>query len=147
MNSFTPAKQRLNGSFGYLQINGIDWGEVTGVQISIELEYADVKRGLDNDKKLVGRSGSGTLTVSKAYSRSADIVDAVQAGRQPTARLVAWLADPDAVGGQEERVAIDSINFTTVEIMNFTHGALNETQYPFTFAPGDLKYLDRINPA
>lgn len=140
------AKRRLNGSHGTLQINGEDWAEVTGVQIQIELGYADVQIGLDAGKKLTSRSGSGNFSVTRAYSRSAAIVEQIQQGKQPVIRLVAGVKDPDAVGGQEERVAIDELELTTIDVMTFTHGELMTSEYPFTFPPSALRYLDRINP-
>jgi len=138
------AKKRLSGSFGLLQVDGADWGEVTGVQIQIDVNYADVQIGLDTDKKMVGRSGSGTLSVTKAYSRSAAFVDKVKGGKVPSVRLVARVSDPDAQGGQMERVSINNVKFTTLDVLTFKHGEVMTSEYPFTFSVADLSYLDRI---
>ena len=59
MAKFVEGKKRLNGSFGYLQINGEDWGEVSGVSINVNVEYTDVQRGMDLDAKMTGRAGYG----------------------------------------------------------------------------------------
>jgi hypothetical protein len=128
-----------------VELNGIPWLEVTGVSLNIDVAYTDVQRGMDLDGKMTGRSGTGTLRSKKAYSRAPELVEMVKAGNQPTARLVAWLADPDAEGAQQERWAVSEINFTTIPVLNFDHGNLIEEEMPFRFAPGNLVNLDRIN--
>ncbi|MBP3940560.1 MAG: hypothetical protein J6D00_03610 [Christensenellaceae bacterium] len=140
----TAAKNRLNGSMGYLQINGEDWGEVSEVKLKIELEYKDIRRGLDIDKKMTGRRGKGVLTLKRAYSRAAEILDRIKEGTEPSYRLVTWIADPDAYGRQEERIAIDSIKFSNIDLFGFTHGDVVSDSYEFFFVPGDIVYLDRI---
>ena len=78
MAKFVEGKKRLNGSFGYLQINGEDWGEVSGVSINVNVEYTDVQRGMDLDAKMTGRAGYGSIEAVKAYSRAADIVESIK---------------------------------------------------------------------
>lgn len=144
-HEFTPAERRLNGSFGYVEINGIPWLEVTGITLSVDIAYTDVQRGMDLDAKMTGRSGNGSLRTKKAYTRAAELLEMVKSGKQPIARLVTWLADPDAEGAQEERWAISKVNFTTLPILAYDHGSLIEEELPFRFAPGNLVNLDRIN--
>lgn len=143
MATFTEGKKRLNGSFGYLQVDGEDWGEVSGVQIKVSAKYTDVQRGMDLDAKLVGRSGTGTISTIKAYSRAKKIFEKIKNGQEPSVRLIAWVADPD-IGGKEERVVIDNVKFTDIDILTFTHGELMKAEYPFRFAPGDMYYQSSI---
>lgn len=143
-NTFTEGKKRLNGSFGFLQVNGEDWGEVSGVQIKVTATYTDVQRGMDLDAKMTGRSGTGTISTIKAYTRSKALLDSIKSGKEPSVKLVAWVADPDAQGGKEERVCISNIKFTDIDILTFTHGSLMTAEYPFRFNPSDLEYQDTI---
>lgn len=141
---YVEGKKRLNGSFGYLQVNGEDWGEVSGVKISVDVEYTNVQRGMDVDAKMTGRTGTGSITAIKAYTRAADIVESVKRGEEYVVRIVAWVEDPDAEGGQIERVAVNNVKFTSLDVLSFTHGKLISTSMPFRFAPSDLTYLDRV---
>lgn len=143
---FTKGSKRLNGSFGMIQVDGENWGEVSGVQIQVEAEYTDVRRGMDLDAKLTGRKGTGTISTIRAYTRSRKMVEALNEGKETSVRLICWVSDPDAEGGQEERVCIEDVKFTTFDVMTFTHGELMKGEFPFRFAPTGLKYLDEIVP-
>lgn len=143
---FTQGTKRLNGSFGMIQVDGEYWGEVTGVQIRVEAEYADVRRGMDLDAKLVGRKGRGSISTIRAYTRARKLLEALNAGKDTGVRLICWVADPDAHNGQEERICIEGVKFTNLDIMSFTHGELMKGEFPFRFAPAGLKYLDEIQP-
>lgn len=142
--SFTPGSQRLNGSFGFLQVDGEDWAEVTAVEVRVEAVYTDVQRGMDVDAKLTGRRGTGTLTTLKACTRARDWLTALQQGKDAPMRLVAWVSDPDTPDGQEERIAIENLRFTAADVFRFEHGKLIQAKFPFRFNPGDLKFLDTI---
>ncbi len=144
MAELVSAKRRLNGSFGFLEINSQEWGEVHSVNISIEAMYTNVQRGMDVDKKMTGRSGSGSFKLIKAYSRSKEFVDMIKAGNEPSARLVAWVKDPDAHGGKEERVVIEDIKFTKLNPFSFTHGELVNEEFPFVFAPSNLTFSNTV---
>jgi len=143
---YTPAKYRLNGSFGCLRVGGTDIGEVSSVKIRVDVEYADVRMGMDLDKKMVGRFGSGSFTVTRAFTRSEEFLKKIQKGEMPSVSLEAWVADPDAAGGKEERVVIREIKLTGIDILSFAHGDIMRSEYPFTFAPSDLSYVGRIEP-
>ena len=99
---FTQGTKRLNGSFGMIQVDGENWGEVSGVHIQVEAEYTDVRRGMDLDAKLVGRKGTGTISTIPAYTRTRKMVGALNEGKETTVRLICWVADPVAEGAQEE---------------------------------------------
>ena len=144
MATFTEGKKRLNGSFGYLQIDGEDWGEVCGIEIRVTATYTDVQRGMDKDAKLVGRSGMGKISTIKAYSRGKSMFESLKNGVEPSVRLIAWIADPDAEGAQEERVVIENVKFEELDILSLRYGKLVEAEYPFRFAPSDLIYQDSI---
>lgn len=145
MIDFTSAEKRLNGSFGYIEVDGDTILEANNVTIDINVDYSDVQRGMDKDSKMTGRSGEGKFKVIKAYSRAKEWVNKVKAGKAPIARLVAWVADPE-LDGKEERVAISKIKLTKIPVLNYEHGKFIEEEYPFKFAPGDLEYLDSIDP-
>lgn len=144
MNNFVRGKRRLNGSFGEVDVNGVPWGEVTGLEVKLTIEHADVYRGLHMDKKMTGLSGEGTIKAIKAYSRSAELLDVYQQGKEPNIRITAAVTDPDAEGGQVERIAISNIVFEEIDILSFDHGELMEPEYGFTFCVDDLVYLDRV---
>lgn len=138
------AKYRLNGSGGCLQINGENWSEVCEVKLKIEIEYEDVRRGLDIDRKMTGRRGKGSLKLKRAFTRAEEILNCIKEGKEPSFRLVTWIADSDAYAGQEERIAIDNIKFSNIDLYGFVHGKTVEDEYEFFFMPGDIRYLDRI---
>ncbi len=144
MGVYAPATQRLNGSMGFLQINGIDISEVTGIKVNVEPIYTDVQMGLDVGQKLVGRKGSGTLMLDKIMTRFAEMIDSLKQGKSYVVRLVAWVEDPDAIDGQTERIAISDVQFGALDIFNFTHGETVRQEIPFTFPVSSLDFLDRI---
>ena len=145
MGKYLEAEKRLNGSFGFLEVDGDEIAEVEGVEITISVEYTDVWRGMDKDAKMTGRSGEGKFKFKKAFSRMKPYIEAVKAGKTPKARIVAWVADPD-VGGKEERIAISTVKLTSLSAPSFDRGTLTDVEVPFRFAPGDLEYLDSIDP-
>lgn len=145
MGTYLEADKRINGSFGFVSVDGDQILEGSGVEITVDIEYTDVWTGLDKDAKMTGRSGTGKIKCKKAYSRAAEYFASVKSGKAPIASLLAWVSDPD-LGGKTERVSISKIKFTSLPIMSFEHGSLNDMELPFRFAPGDLTYLDRVDP-
>lgn len=144
MAKYTEVDKRLSGSFGTLQVNGYDWADITAVKATVTAEYEDVAMGDEVGKKLIRKTGEGTISMSRAYSRTADFIESLNSGRPPVLRLLATVQDPDADGGQVERVAIDGVKLSSFDVINFTHGEVVKDELPFLFQPSKVHYLDRI---
>lgn len=134
----------LSGTHGIMYLNDEAVVEFSEVTATITAEEEEVQLGLSKDRKIVALSGEGTATLKKVYSRGKKIIENWVKGKDPRSRLIFVLRDPDAVGGQEERVSIDNVWFKSVDLVKFTKGAAIEEEFPFGFTPEDVKYEGEI---
>jgi hypothetical protein len=137
--------QVLNGSFGTLWIDNVQIAEVKDIEAKVTADREDVLLGLSKDSKMVSLSGSGSLTLYKVYSRANDILTSLAKGTDKRVRLVYKIEDPDAVGGQIERVSIDNVWFNEIDVAKFARGSVVEDSYSFGFTPEDVEFEDKIS--
>ena len=65
-------------------------------------------------------------------------------GKDVRSRLIISIKDPDAKGGQEERVSLDNVWFNEIALGAFTRGeGIGET-FSFGFTPDDAEYESEI---
>ncbi len=138
------ADRKLSGSFGYLEVDGVEWAEISGFQLSAEIGYADVNVGMEIEKKMITRKGTGNITLHKVFSRAQPLLDTLKAGKAPRINIVAWVEDPDAEGGKVERVSVKNAKFTTLNIMQFKHGEAIDQEFPFECRVDNIEFLDAI---
>ncbi len=136
----------LSGSYGYLEVDGVEWAEINAFQLSVEVGYADIQVGPEVDQKMLTRKGSGNISVHKVYSHSKPLLEKLISGKTPRINIVVWVKDPDATDGKTERISVKNAKFTTLNIMNFKHGEKMEQEFPFTCRVDNITYLDAIEP-
>ena len=136
--------QTLSGAHGTLWIDNLKCMEVSKIESKVIANRKEVQIGLSIDSKITGLKGEGTLEVNKVYSRSAEILKNWKKGKDVRSRLVISIKDPDAKGGQEERVSLDNVWFNELALAAFAVGeGIGET-FPFGFTPSDAEYESEI---
>lgn len=134
----------LSGTYGEVWWNGDKIWEVSKIEVKVTANREDVQLDIDVDSKMTGLKGEFTLTVKKVYSRYADVLAQWQKGIDPRGQLITKLADPDAVGEQQERYSIDNCWFNELPLVNMEKGAIIEEEISGGFTPTDMVNLDKI---
>lgn len=139
-----PANRVMSGTWGEVWVNNEKWAELSGFQAKFTYNKSPVNicGAMAEDAKITSVKGTGSITVSKVYTRNIDAADALMEGHDVRATIVAKLADPDAYGA--ERVALYNVSFDDETIMDFQHGQLGKSTHPFTFTKRE--WLDVVKP-
>lgn len=130
----------INGLYGYCyDENGQQVQSTQSFETTIEYEKEALKQAgkfLDSHK-VMGGSGSGTMTIHKLDSRLQRKI-----AENPTAKYnyIGKLADPTSKG--EEAIMYKGVSFDSVELTKYELGAVVETEFPFTF--DDFEYINSI---
>ncbi len=135
------ANQAINGLYGFVyDENGSELQSTQSFETALEYEKEAIKQAgkfLDSHK-VMGGSGSGTLTILKLDSRLQRKV-----AENPTAKYnyIGKLADPTAKG--EEAIIYKGVSFDSTQLTQYELGALVEEEFPFTF--DDFAYIKSID--
>lgn len=135
------ANEAINGLYGYVyDENGVQVQETQSFESSLEFEKEAIKQAgkfLDSHK-VIGGSGSGTMSILKLDSRLQRKI-----AENPTAKYnyIGKLADPTSRG--EEAIMYKGLSFDSTDLTKYELGALVEAEFPFTF--DDFEYLSTIN--
>lgn len=144
MGDTIRGNKTLSGTWGEVWINGVKCFEISKIELKVTLNREDVQIGLDIDSKMTGMKGEGSMTVKKVYTRAKDILDNYSKGEDVRSQIIAKLADPDAVGKQQERWAVDNVWYNEVPVVNWEKGGIIEEELSIGFTPTDLQNLDKI---
>lgn len=137
--------RRISGTWGSLHIDGELIFECEGVEAFVEVQRGDVYVGNNVDSKANGLAGSGTMTIKHVYTRGVKkYLDVLKEGRDPRFLMSVALEDPDAVGGQKERINIGNCWINNLPLSNFTKGEVVEKSYEFGFTPNDVDIAEGI---
>jgi len=138
--------RQVNGSWGQVWLDGELVFEVESFEAKVIANRETVVIGMDEDSKLVGLKGEGTLKVKKVFSRGKEaLLEAWKKGEDPRSSLVGKLKDPDTVGKQSERVSIGNVWFDELTLMQFEKAKKLEDEYKFGFTPSDASFMDTID--
>jgi len=135
------ANEAINGLYGFVfDEDGIQLQETQSFETTLEFEKEAIKQAgkfLDSHK-VMGGSGSGTLSILKLDSRLQRKI-----AENPTAKYNygGKLADPTSRG--EEYIIYKGVSFDSTELTKYELGALVEAEFPFTF--DDFEYVTSIN--
>lgn len=143
MDKNFSANKTINGSFGTAWVNGQKWAEIKGFEAKVAAQYEDVVVAgkLGKSRKYMGYEGSGSITMTKIYSRGAALLaDAFKSGIMPDIKIVAKLADPASFGA--ERVSMTDVTFDEFTLLKYELKAIAEEELPFQF--GDYEKIDLI---
>lgn len=146
MSNKVRGNHTLSGTWGEIWVDGEKIVEMSKIEVKISSNREDVQMGLDVDSKMVGLKGEFTLTTKKVYSRYQAVFEKWQKGIDQRVQLITKLADPDAVGGQQERYSLDNCWFNDLPIVgSLEKGGIIEEEATGGFTPTDMVNLDRIS--
>ena len=132
----------ISGTHGYFWWNGDICYEVTSFEASVSVNGETITFAGDmwEDRKIMGLSGTFTVTLKKVYSRAKEYADQLNAGLDPRLTLIGQLADPD--NGGTETVSLMNCWLDEVPLMNFENGSIVEEEYSGGFT--GYKYSSTI---
>lgn len=142
-NKKINANKLINGTFGFVYMNGHKLANVESMEAKNTLQYDEVDLAEDTGKhqKYMGWSGAGTMVLKKIDSYVlAMMADAIKSGNIPDIQIVTGLKDPAAFGA--ERVQLDEVTIDEVTLMQFEQKTLAKEEIPFKYA--DYTLLDLI---
>ncbi len=137
------AAQILNGKFGRTWVNSELWAEIESFEAKVTGKWEDVEfcEELGTQRKYMGYSIEGTMSMKKMHSRGANLLDeGFRTGLMPDVKLVSRLADPAAYG--HERVEITGVTFDEMTLIKYTNGELGKEDLPFKAVA--YRYIDKI---
>lgn len=134
----------LTGTWGEIWVDGVRIAELSKIEIKVTANREDVQLDMDVDSKMTGIKGEFTLTIKKAYTRYNQVLESWKKGVDLRSQIITKLADPDAVGGQQERYSADNCWFNDLPLVNMEKGAVIEEEVSGGFTPSDLVNLDKI---
>lgn len=142
------AKQKgnktLSGTWAEVWVDGELIWELNKIEVKVSANREDVQLGLDVDSKITGLKGELTLGVKKVYTRYNAVFENWKKGIDPRCQIITKLADPDAVGGQQERYSVDNCWFNELPLVNYEKGGIIEEEVSGGFTPTDMVNLDKI---
>ena len=118
--------------------------EFSKVSLKVTANREDVQIDLDVDSKITGLKGELSVTLKKVYTRYNAVFENWKKGIDQRMQIITKLADPDAVGGQQERYSADNCWFNDLPLVNMEKGAVIEEEVSGGFTPSDLVNLDKI---
>ncbi len=144
MSGKVKGNKTLSGTWGELWVDGEKIFEMSKVQVKVTANREDVQIGLDVDSKMTGLKGEFTIVVKKVYSRYLKVFENWKKGIDQRSQLITKLADPDAVGAQQERYSIDNAWFNELPLVDMEMGATINEEVSGGFTPTDMVNLDKI---
>ncbi len=136
--------QTLSGTWGEVWIDGVLMLECYKVEVKVTANREDVQLNMDVDSKIVGLKGEVTIGIKKAYSTFSDKLEDYVNGIDTRMQIITKLADPDAVGGQQERYSIDNVWLNELLLVIFEKGSIIDQEFTGGCTPSDIKALDKI---
>ena len=144
MSGKVQGNKTLSGTWGELWVDGEKVWEMSKVEAKVTANREDVQLGLDVDSKMTGLKGEFTIVVKKVYSRYVTVFENWKKGIDQRCQLITKLADPDAVGEQQERYSIDNAWCNELPLVNMEKGGIIEEEVSGGFTPTDMVNLDRV---
>ena len=144
MSGKVQGNKTLSGTWGELWVDGEKVWEMSKVEAKVTANREDVQLGLDVDSKMTGLKGEFTIVVKKVYSRYVTVFENWKKGIDQRCQLITKLADPDAVGEQQERYSIDNAWFNELPLVNMEKGGIIEEEVSGGFTATDMVNLDRV---
>ncbi len=136
--------QVLSGTWGEVWVDGVPILEAKKVEAKASANREDVQMGIDVDSKMTGIKGEVTITINKVYSTYNTILKNYKNGSDVRSQLITKVADPDAVGAQQERWSFDNVWWNDLPLVIYEKGALIEEELTGGFTPSDAVNLDEI---
>lgn len=132
-------KRVMNGTHGYVRLDGSLVSECKGLEAYVEFDTTEVTQSgeMQPGDKVTGRKGTGSLTLYKVTSRMIKALsEDMKANRQTEFTIHSLLDDPDAFGS--ERVVLYGVTFDRLQLVNWQHNTLGEETVDFKFRDWDI---------
>lgn len=124
----------LNGSFGKVYHEGEHLTHVFGIELNVDVDYAEVKRSGTRHVgyKAMSIKTTGTIKSYKVTNTFVDAVSQIMDDRKGAfvTELHAQIDDPE-YPEMSGMYRIKGVQFTKVPAINFEHGTLVEEELPF----------------
>lgn len=140
----TDGRRVLAGTHGKLWIDNVLVASMTEVSVTIDIDREDIQWGLGKYAKMVGMTGSGSITLDKVYSTIANYHKQLSKGYDVLVKLTFQIQDPDSVGGQIERVTIPNCWFNNLPLTEISKGAKMAESYDFGFNATEISFEEEI---
>lgn len=135
----------LSGTWGEIWWNGEKIFELSKIEVKITVNREDVQLDADVDSKMHGLKGEFTIGLKKVYTRFNDVLELLKKGEDVRSQMIAKLADPDAVGGQQERYSFDNCWLNDFPVAGWEKGSSIDEEFTGGFTPSDMTNLDKIS--
>lgn len=138
-------RNRLSGNWGRLFINGVMIFELSAFECKVTADRDDVIIGQSKDSKIVSLTGEGSFTIKQVFTRGYDkLFNNWKEGYDERFIFVGVIRDPDTYLHQQERIRIENVAISSLEILKFSKGEVVEKTVDFTFTPEDLHFENSI---
>lgn len=139
------ANRVMSGTWGQVWVASELWAEVSAFQAKFTYTKEDQQMAgqMAVDTKIVNAKGTGSITIKKVFSRTANHSNQVLKGIDERLTIIGKLGDPDAYGA--ERVAFYNVSLDEEAIMDWKAGGTTEITIPFTFT--EREWLQEVQPA
>lgn len=134
----------INGTWTEVWLDDEYVAEATGVTAKVEFQTETVNFAgqMFEDRKVVGYTGSGSLTLHKVNTRFQNsIAETMKTGKEARFTLIVKIADPSVDG--VERVALKNVCLNSLPLFETDMKKLLNVTYDFSFS--DFEYLETIN--
>jgi len=139
------AKNVMNGTYGILRIDGIEYANISSFEAKITNTRQDLQLAgsVGVDSKLLASVGSGTMTFRKINSRViARNLPAIIAGKDFKMLLILTVDDPDGLG--KETISIADVWTNEFDLFKFEAGATMEENVTFGFNQSKIIPVDLV---
>ena len=130
------ASKTLHGAFGKMIHDGEWLTNVTKAEANVEIGKEDV--AIAGSRWLGAKSttlkGTGTMTGYKMTNKLLRLIGQIADDTKGTfvTELIMVIDDPEAPE-YKQRVRLKGVQFDTIPLLNYEHGAICEEETPFTF--------------
>ncbi len=133
----------MRGTFGKVWLDDERLASIKKFEAKVSIDYEDMEINglLATQKRMLGYSIAGTMTLYKYDSFvMKKYKEALRTGVTPNLKLVAALDDPAALGA--ERISLSDVQLDEIMLMSFENKTLLEEEVPFT--AGGFDVIDEI---
>ena len=138
--TYSP-ERAMNGTFGYVYIDGEEVIELDKVTIKDTISYESINQPgeLRAGQKMMGLEGSGEFTINrinhKLMKRFAASIDS---GKQPTITITTIIADPNA--SEAQTMAFYDCTIEELPYIAFEPKSIVKDSFPFHYR--ERKFID-----
>ncbi len=136
--------ERLAGTHAEVWFDGHKALDLVSIKATVKANREKVPIGIDEDSKMTSLAGEYSAKITRVYTHFAEYVEKFKNRQDPRLQIVTALKDPDALGGQEERYAINDAWIDDLDVINYEKGKLVDQELKGGFPPSRMVLLDSI---